>query len=116
MSLSLGSGGSAVYVPAGGASAAPYGLLMGRPVIPIEQCQTVGTAGDIILANFKKGYILGEKGGIKTDVSIHMRFVYDESCFRWVLRIDGQPMLRSAITPFKGSSTVSHFVRIETRS
>jgi HK97 family phage major capsid protein len=116
MSLAVGSGGSAVYVPAGGASAAPYGTLLGRPVIPIEQCQSVGTTGDIILANFRKGYLLGEKGGMQSDMSIHVRFIYDESVFRFVLRLDGQPMLRAAITPFKGSDTVSHFVRIETRS
>ncbi|MBT8489650.1 MAG: phage major capsid protein [Deltaproteobacteria bacterium] len=116
MSLAVGSGGSAVYIPPGGASASPYGTLMGKPIVEIEQCETLGTAGDIYLANFRRGYLLAEKGGIQSDMSIHVRFIYDESVFRFVLRLDGQPMLRSAITPFKGSNTLSHFVRVETRS
>jgi len=47
MSLAVGTGGAPVYLPAGGASNKPHGTLFGRPVIPCEQCQTVGTTGDI---------------------------------------------------------------------
>lgn len=115
MSLSVGSGGSAVYVPAGGASSAPFGSLMGRPIIPIEQCQTVGTSGDIILANFKKGYLLADKGGIKHSVSVQIRFNFDEQVFKATMRCDGSPLLKNAITPFKGSDTVSHFIKLQTR-
>lgn len=116
MSLAVGSGGSAVYIPPGGASATPYGTLMGKPILEIEQAETLGTQGDITLANFRRGYLLAEKGGIQTDMSIHVRFIYDESVFRFVLRLDGQPMLQSAITPFKGTSTLSHFVQLAVRS
>lgn len=38
-----------VYIPAGGLSAAPYASLMGRPVVPLEQCSAVGDVGDILL-------------------------------------------------------------------
>ena len=116
MSLAVGSGGSAVYIPPGGASASPYGTLMGKPILEIEQAETLGTQGDITLANFRRGYLLAEKGGIKSDMSIHVRFQWDESVFRFVLRLDGQPMLRSAITPFKGTNTLSHFVQLAVRS
>jgi len=115
MSLAVGTGGAPVYLPAGGASGSPYSTLMGRPVMPIEQCQTVGTTGDIYLASFGKGYIYSQKGGIQSDMSIHVRFVYDESVFRFVLRIDGQPLMRSAITPYKGNDTLSHFVKLNSR-
>jgi len=115
MSLSVGSGGSAVYIPPGGASASPYGTLMGKPILEIEQAETVGTQGDITLANFRRGYLLAEKGGVKADMSIHVRFLYDEQVFRFVLRLDGQPMLSSAITPFKGTNTLSHFVQLAVR-
>lgn len=116
MYLAVGTGGSAVYIPPGGLSSAPYGTLMGRPVIPIQQCASIGTVGDIIHADFN-GYLLATKGGIQTDMSIHVRFIYDESCFRFVYRCDGQPMLASAITPAKGGSswTQSHFVALATR-
>jgi HK97 family phage major capsid protein len=99
-----------VYMPAGGLSGAQYGTLFGRPVIPIEQCQAAGTAGDIILGDFTHGYILAEKGGIQADMSIHVRFIYDESAFRFVMRVDGQPTRASVLTPYKGSATQSHFI------
>ena len=111
----LSGAGNAVYLPAGGASTTPFGTLMGKPIIEIEQCATLGDVGDIVLANFGQGYMLAEKGGLQSDMSIHVRFIYDEQVFRFVLRLDGQPMLRSAITPFQGSNTLSHFVATETR-
>ena len=116
MSLAVGTGGVPVYMPAGGLSGQPYGTLFGRPVIPIEQAATLGTVGDIIFADLAGGYILAEKGGIKSDVSIHVNFIYDESVFRFVLRIDGQPVRASALTPYKGTDTLSHFVALATRA
>lgn len=116
MSLSIGTSGQPVFMPAGGASQSPYATLFGRPLIPCEQCATLGTPGDIILADFANGYILAEKGGVQADVSIHVRFVYDESVFRFVMRVDGQPVLASAITPYKGSDKVGHFIVLAERS
>ena len=115
MSLAVGTGGVPIYMPPGGLSASPYGTLMGLPAIAIEQCQSVGTVGDIYLANFKDGYVIGEKGGMKTDMSIHVRFLYDESVFRFVLRIDGQPVRAKALTPAKGSNTQNHFIALASR-
>ena len=118
MSLAVGTGGVPVYMPAGGLSGQPYATLFGRPVLAIEQCQTLGTAGDIILADLNEGYILAEKGGMQSDMSIHVRFVYDESVFRFVLRVDGQPKRATALTPYKGgaSYTQSHFIVLESRT
>lgn len=116
MSLAVGTGGIPVYMPAGGLSAAPYGSLLGRPAIAIEQAAALGTVGDIILANLPDGYILGEKGGIKSDMSIHVRFQYDESCFRFVMRVDGQPIRATALTPYKGADTLSHFIALASRT
>jgi len=116
MSVDIGTGGQLVYVPPGGISGAPYGSLLGRPVIPIEQASALGDVGDIILADMN-GYILAQKGGVSSDVSIHVRFVYDESVFRFVLRIDGQPERATVLTPYKGGAgaTQSHFVALEAR-
>ena len=116
MSLAVGTGGGPVYMPPGGLSDAPYGRLMGLPALAIEQCASLGTVGDIILANLPNGYILAEKGGVKSDMSIHVRFVYDESVFRFVLRVDGQPVRATALTPYKGSDTLSHFIVLATRA
>jgi len=118
MSLAVGTGGIPIYMPAGGLSGQPYGTLFGRPVLAIEQAATLGTLGDILLADLQNGYILAEKGGIQSDMSIHVRFVYDESVFRFVMRVDGQPVRASALTPYKGGAnyTQSHFVGLQTRS
>jgi HK97 family phage major capsid protein len=115
MSLAVGLGGQLIYMPAGGISGAPYGTLLGRPVIPIEQASALGDVGDIMLANLD-GYILAQKGGIQADVSIHVRFVFDESTFRFVYRVDGQPVRATPLTPYKGSAaTQSDFVVLAAR-
>jgi HK97 family phage major capsid protein len=62
------------------------------------------------------GYVLAEKGGISSDMSIHVRFEYDESVFRFVLRVDGQPVRASALTPYKGTATLSNFVALAARA
>jgi HK97 family phage major capsid protein len=118
MGVSVGVGGQMVYMPPGGLSQAPYGTLLGRPVLPIEQCSALGDAGDIILADLSNGYILADKGGMKSDMSIHVKFQYDESVFRFVMRIDGQPVRASAVTPYKGGddATQSHFVTLAERA
>ncbi len=115
--LDVGTGGIPVYMPAGGLSGLPFGTLFGRPVLPIEQCSTLGDIGDIILADFENGYILAEKGGIKSDVSIHVAFITDEQVFRFVLRADGQPVRATVLTPYKGTVTFSqsHFIALAAR-
>lgn len=115
MSLSVGTGGIPVYMPPGGLSGKPYAQIMGLPAYAIEQCPTLGDSGDIILANFKDGYIMAQKGGLRQDMSIHVRFMYDEQVLRWVLRMDGQPWRASTLTPYKGSNTQSHFIVMEAR-
>jgi len=115
MSKVVGVGGVPVYMPPGGLSVAPFGTLMGRPVVPIEQCQTLGTEGDIIFADFGE-YLFCDKGGMQSAQSIHVRFIYDETVFRFVYRCDGQPTWASALTPYKGTDTVGPFVVLKVRS
>lgn len=109
--------GSPVYVPASGASESPYGTLFGRPVIVTEHCQAAGTRGDIILADWSQYLIGGKAGGAPQYAnSIHLRFDYDETAFRAVLRYDGQPWWKSALTPKHGSATLSPFVVLANKS
>ena len=115
MSLNVGTGGVPVYMPANGLSGQPFGTLMGREAIPIEQCATLGTVGDIILFDPSQ-YIVAEKGQMGSDVSIHVKFVEDETAFRFILRNDGKPRWKSSLTPNSGSSnTLSPFVALATR-
>ena len=115
MSLAVGTGGVPVYLPAGGLSQSPYGSLFGRPVIPIEQAAALGTVGDISLVDLSQ-YMMIDKGGINAASSIHVRFIYDESVFRFVYRCDGQPIWNKPLTPYKGSNTQSPFVTLATRA
>jgi HK97 family phage major capsid protein len=114
MSIAVGTGGQLVYVPAGGISGAPYGSLLGRPVIPIEQASALGDVGDIVLADLN-GYILSQKGGMRAETSIHVRFLQDEQVLKFVIRIDGQPLRATPLTPYKGTPTLSHFVALQAR-
>lgn len=115
MTLPVGTGGVPVYMPAGSLSGSPFSTLYGRPVIPVEYCATLGTAGDIVLADLSQ-YITISKGGIQQAQSMHVAFTTDEMAFRAILRKDGQPIWNSAVTPFKGSNTLSPFVKLATRS
>ncbi len=108
-------GDKPVYIPAGGLSEKPYGTLFGRPVVPIEQCEAAGELGDIILADVGQ-YLLIDKGGISQSSSIHVRFLYDENVFRFIYRVDGQPIWNKPLTPYKGSATVSPFVTLAKRN
>jgi len=115
MNLGVGTGGSLTYLPPGGLSASPYGSLMGRPVIESEYCDTVGDVGDIILASFSQ-YKMIEKGGIQAASSIHVRFVYDESVFRFVYRVDGEPKWNLPLTPYQSTITQGPFVALAARA
>lgn len=115
LSLAVGTGGIPVYMPANGLAGAPYGTLMGRPVLPVEYAGTVGDLGDIVFANFG-AYKAIDKGSMTGESSIHVQFLTDETTFRFVYRVDGQPKWNSAVTPFKGSNTQSPFIALAERA
>jgi HK97 family phage major capsid protein len=114
MGLSVGLGGAPIFLPAGSIAGQPYNTLLGLPIIAIEQADTIGDLGDVILADMSQ-YLLADKGGIQSASSIHVRFVNDESVFRFVYRVDGQPWWQSALTPFNSAPTQSPFVVLAAR-
>jgi HK97 family phage major capsid protein len=114
MTIGTGTSAQLVYMPPGGLSGAQYGTIYGRPVKIVEQCSAPGDVGDVILANLQ-GYKLITKGGLQADDSIHVRFLNNERTFRWISRIGGAPKLKSALTPYKGSATLSDHVTLEAR-
>lgn len=115
MVLAVGTGGVPVYLPAGGLSGTNFDTLYGRPVVPVEYAETLGTVGDISLVDLNQ-YVLGQRAGVQTATSIHVNFTKIETAFRFHLRIDGQPLWKSALTPFKGTLTQSPFVNLATRA
>lgn len=112
--------GTPVWLPAGAAifgagTASPNGTLMGRPLIPIEYANTLGTEGDITLLDLSQ-YLMIDKSTIESASSIHVRFLNDEMVLRFIYRANGQPTWNKPLTPFKGSNTKSPFVTLATRS
>lgn len=113
MNQSVGTAG----VPAWQSSAregAPNTLL-GRPIYFTEFCPTVGDAGDILFVDWSQ-YLEITLGGINTAESVHVRFLNNERAFRVSVRNDGRGWWRSALTPKKGSTTLSPFVTLAERA
>lgn len=113
--IAVGTGGLPVFVPANGLADAPFGSLLGRPIIPIEYGRTVGDKGDIYFVDLSQ-YLLIEKGGVQAASSMHVKFIYDEMTYRFTYRLDGAPTWNSALTPYKGSNTQSPFIALAARA
>jgi HK97 family phage major capsid protein len=115
LSIKVGTAGYPLYIPGNSLVGAPNGTLLGIPVVFAEQAQALGDLGDIYLADFGQ-YRLIEKGGVQAASSMHVLFTTDEMAFRFVMRVNGQPLWESALTPYKGSATVSPFVGLAARA
>jgi len=115
LSQSIGTAGVALYRPADGIAGVAPQLLKTAPRVETEFNATVGTAGDIVLADLGQ-YITISKGGIAQAVSVHVEFLTDQTALRFTMRVDGQPWEHSALTPYKGSNTQSSFIALETRA
>ena len=115
MHIAVGTGGIPVFLPPGGLSSAPYGSLLGRPIVPSEHCEELGTQGDILFADMSQ-YLIIDKGGVDAASSIHVLFIYDEMTFRFTARNNGQPLWDSALTPYQGANDQSPFVALDSRA
>ena len=85
----------------------------------IHAVNDMGTEGDIMLADFSQ-YLLATKGGVRSKVSLELRFDYGENVYCFVIREDGQPWWKSALRTYdKGGSLysdVSPFVWLNTNT
>jgi hypothetical protein len=53
--------------------------------------------------------------GLKYASSIHVRFEYAETAFRFMTAVDGQSWMNAPLTPYKGSNTLSNVVTLQSR-
>lgn len=81
--------------------------LMGIPVVFSEHMSTLGTAGDLALANFRY-YVVKDGSGPYLRVSDQVYFLQGKTVFRLEWNVDGKPWLDAPI-PYQ-STTVSPFV------
>lgn len=117
MALSVGTGGSAVWIGQGlnqPGSAGPPMSILGRPIYFTEKVPSVGTTGDINFVDLGY-YLIGDRQTMSADSSPHFKFSNDQTALRFIERVDGQPWLQSAITPHQGTNTLSPFIRCATR-
>lgn len=121
ITLPVGTGGVPLMMPPGGLSGQSYATIYGRPMVPMEYCGKIGDAGDLILADLS-AYAIGMRGGLDSAMSIHLKFDFAQTCFRFIFEIDGQPWLASALTPFTPAGgttkteTLSPFCAIAARA
>jgi HK97 family phage major capsid protein len=113
--LNMSVGNIPVWIPGTGITGANTfsGAIFGRPVIETEYSETLGTVGDIVLFSPSQYAAIGKSGGIQAASSIHVNFLYDESVYRFVYRVDGCPLWQSAITGYDGV-TYSPYVQLAT--
>ncbi len=94
--------------------------IFGLPIIVSEKCEELGTSGDVILADFGAGHYVIADREIRIAASRHAAygqgeygFVTDETLWKIVLRVDGQPLMTAAFTPHQGRNTLSPFVVLD---
>ena len=104
----------------GGFSAKLYNpdndTILGRPIIRTEWNKTLGDKGDVILADLGAYATAFLQAGISSAMSMHLRFDYNETAFRFVASLDGQTWNASALTPANGANTLSPFVTLDDRA
>lgn len=89
--------------------------LLGYPVIWTEKCPRIGTAGDVILADWRY-YLIGDRKAATVESTQFDRWRYDETSWRMVHRVDGQPWLSAPLTLQDGTSQISPFVILGNKS
>ena len=88
--------------------------IKGKPLYYTEFNETLGTEGDLILVDPKQIAAAVKSTGVKSAVSMHLRFDYEETAFRFSFRMDARPYWETSLTRFKGSDALSPIITLET--
>ena len=114
--LSMTLGDHPIYLPPNGITDAPFGTLLGRPVLLSQHAQTLGDVGDIVFTDLGQYLTLTKADGLQASSSIHLWFDYDVTAFRFTFRLAGEPWLSAAITPDNSTASMSPFVTLAERA
>lgn len=119
--LTLGGYPVAINIQTGGVANPITSTLLNKPLVESELCAPIGELGDIFYLD-PKMYKAISANGIREDVSMHVEFLTDQHCLRFIMRFDGAPLYDTPITPYKSpDSTVdpetqSSFVKLAARA
>lgn len=94
------------------AVAGPGTTLLGWPIIFTEKLPALGTKGDVCLIDYS-WYLWGDRQAVTMDISREHKFRTNQTVFRAVEAIDGQPWLDSKIMLADGVTEVSPFVILQ---
>lgn len=86
--------------------------LLGLPVAFSESLPVLGDLNDIALISPDQ-YVLGSTLDLSVEASPHQRFNFDQTVFRLILRVDGQPLWSQPLTPRNGSTLAPAVVLAE---
>lgn len=119
MALSVGTGGSPVWLANGGSAvsgavAAPPLTIFGRPVFWTEKSPQLGSQGDISFTDFGY-YLIGDRQAMSVAESEDFKFSSDMIAYKFIQRLDGKPWIKNAITPANGGPTLSPIVQLAAR-
>jgi len=89
--------------------------LFGMPARRSEKVPRIGTAGDFLLADWRY-YLIGDRQATTIESTQFDRWRYDETSWRVVHRVDGQPWLSAPLTYQDGTTQVSPFVILGDKS
>ena len=78
--------------------------MLGYPVYLTRNVPALGSAGDLVLGDLSQ-YMLAMRQDITIDQSIHLRFDYDETVYRFVARMDGMPAVPIAFAMLKAATS-----------
>ncbi len=87
----------------------PKMKILNYDVMGSEKVPALGSANDVTLCDFRH-YLIGDRNQIDIAFSEHVKFLTNQSTWRFVQRVGGQPWLRIYVTLADATSTVSPFV------
>lgn len=106
-----GPAGNPSYVWLNDASGGIPGRLLGFPIVFTEKLNLMGGDGDILLID-PAYYLIGDRQATTVEVTKFDRWRYDETSWRCVHRVDGQPWMSAPLTLADGTSQISPFVKL----
>lgn len=110
--------GEYIYLaPGSQMNQSPYGLLMGRPVLPmLASMPQLGDEGDIIFADLSYYYTIKKVGGVKQAISSHLFFDQAINAYRFTFRLDGSCPFKSPVVTEFGNHEMSGIVTLADRA
>ncbi|MBD3387421.1 MAG: phage major capsid protein [Candidatus Altiarchaeales archaeon] len=88
------------------------GSILGMPVRWTEKLPAYGDRGDVLLMDARY-YVIGDRQATTVETTPYDRWRYDQTSWRAVHRVDGQPWLSAPLTYQDGSTQVSPFVVLD---